>query len=221
MAVAHRQTTAIAGAAGTTRTFTVPGTAVKGDTLCIAVVVEGSVTIGLPSGGQTWTQKAQTKQGSLFTIACFELANWNGTDTTYTVAWGGSSKYRSGTITAISGTDTTTPTNATSGANFKENTPASKNAVVDGPTTTVDNCLLFSVIVNWEGRNATAGSGWTEDGDNADVQVAHKTALVAKGAQSSVTHTYGANAVSLTLMLAFQPPAEGEAAKRRRFASVG
>lgn len=202
-----RAKTAVSGGSGTSLGFTVPAGTQAGDALYIWAVVEGTVTIALPTGGQTWTQVSQTQVGggTPRAVACFELPNWNGTDTAYTVGWGGSSKYRSGIIESFQGADKAAPRNAQSGAAWKENTPASTNAVVDGLTTTVNECLLVSCILNWNGAGATAAGGWTEDADNLDLQVARINAAVNAGVQSSVTHTYGSAQVSHTLMIALQP----------------
>jgi hypothetical protein len=206
----------LAGATGTSRVYTVPATSAAGDTLLIWCYVEALVTLSI-SG---WTKVAETQQPSEgWTAACFLLANWNGSTTTYSLTWGGLSHRSSGAIESIKGTDTGTPLNAQSGAGFRENA-SSKNAVVDGLTTTVEECLLLSGAFNDNGAVASPASGWTEDGDQADSpQIAHKTSSVAKGAQGSVTHTLSSASISLTLMLAAQPPQT--VSKRRRFVSVG
>jgi len=209
----------LVGATGTTRKYTVPGTAVKGDTLVIWHYIETTGIVFSVAGGG-WEKRAQTKQTSEgWEAVCLVLPNWNGTTTEYTLEWGGGSKYNAGSIVVAEGADTASPVNAQSGANFKENA-SSKNAVVDGPTTTSDENLLISGAFNDNGSSATPGSGWTEDGDQADSpHVAHKNEAVNKGAQSSVTHSLGTASISLTLMLALQPPQS--AAKRRRIGSVG
>ncbi|HET6999541.1 MAG TPA: hypothetical protein VFI03_13255 [Solirubrobacterales bacterium] len=215
-APAFRARTMLAGATATSRTYAVPATSKAGDTLIIWCYVEALVTLSL-SG---WTKLAETQQVSEgWTAGCFVLANWNGSTTTYVLSWGGASKRNSGAIESISGADTGSPVNAQSGAGMRENA-SSKNAVVDGLTTTVEECLLLSGVYNNNGATASPGSGWTEDGDQADSpQICHKTAAASKGVQSSVTHTLGHSSINLTLMLALQPPPV--TGKRRRFVSVG
>jgi hypothetical protein len=207
----------LVGATGTSRTYTVPATSAAGDTLLVWCYVEALITLSLTG----WTKVAETQQASEgWTAACFMLANWNGSTTTYSLGWGGVSHRNSGAIESIQGTDTSTPLNAQSGAKFKENA-SSKNAVVDGLTTTVEECLLLSGVFNDNGATASPGSGWTEDGDQADSpQICHKTTSVSKGAQASVTHTLSQASISLTLMLAAQP-SQTAPEKRRRFVSVG
>lgn len=215
-APAFRARTMLAGATGSSRTYTVPATSAAGDTLVIWCCVEALVTISV-SG---WAKVAESQQSSeAWTAACFLLANWDGSTTTYAVGWGGASKRNSGAIESISGADTGSPLNAQSGAGLRENA-SSKNAVVDGLTTTVEECLLLSGVFNDNGATATPASGWTEDGDQADSpQIAHKTAAASKGAQGSVTHALSHSSISLTLMLAIQ--ASQAAAARRRFVSLG
>ncbi len=202
------------GAASTKTTYEVPATASAGDALLLWVYIEALVTFTPPSG---WTKVAETQQASeAWTAACFVLPNWNGTTTKHEVTWGGASKFNAGAIEAISGADLKTPVHAQSGAGFKENA-SSKNGVVGGLTTTVDECLLLSCIFNDNGSTVTPATGWTEDGDTADSpEIAHKTTSVSKGEQASVTHTLGIASISLTLMLAIQPPqastVEGKAA---------
>jgi hypothetical protein len=148
---------------------------------------------------------AQTKRAdNALTIAWFILPNWDGATISYSITWGGANAYRSAITAACIGCDPTTAHNAVSGANFKENA-SSTNALVDGLTTTVDECLLLSCVNNWNGVGASAAVGWTEDKDNLDLQLCHKTAAASKGAQGSVTHTYGSSQVSMTLMVALQP----------------
>jgi hypothetical protein len=206
----------LAGSTSTTRKYTVPGTAVAGDLLLIWAYIE---TTGVTFSLSGWTKVAESTQASEGWVAvCFALPGWDGKTTEYTLTWGGASKRNSGAIEAISGTDAKSPLNAQSGAGFKENS-SSKNAVVAGLTSTVNECLLLSVVFNDNGSLASPASGWTEDGDQADSpQIAHKTASVGKGEQASVTHTLGTASISLTLMLAIQPP---QTAGRRRFTSVG
>jgi hypothetical protein len=207
----------LAGVSGTTRAYTVPENAAAGDLLLIWAYMEaaGAATFSL-SG---WTKLAETAQPSEgWRAVCFALPNWDGKTTAYTLGWGGASKRNSGAIEAIAGAETKTPINAQSGAGFKENA-SSKNAVVGGLTTTVDECLLLSGAFNDNGSLATPATGWTEDGDQADSpQIAHQNAAPAKGEQPSVTHTLGIASISLTLMLAIQP---SPISKRRRFTSVG
>jgi len=199
----HARTMA-GGATGTKRVITVPATASAGDALLIWAYIE---TTGITFSLSGWTKAAETAQVSEgWTAVCFALANWNGSTTTYELTWGGASKFNAVAIEAISGADTTAPLHAQSGAGFKENA-SSKNAVVGGLTTTVDECLLLSGVFNDNGSTVTPGSGWTEDGDQADSpEICHKTTAVSKGAQESVTHTLGIASISLTLMLAIQPP---------------
>lgn len=207
----------LAGAAGTTRTYAVPATAVAGDLLLIWAYIE---TSGITFSLSGWTKLAETTQASEGWVAvCFALPNWDGKTTEYTLSWGGAKKRNSGAIEAIAGSDAKSPVNAQSGAGFKENS-SSKNAVVASLTTTVEECLLLSAVFNDNGSLASPASGWTEDGDQADSpQICHKNAAASKGEQASVTHTLGTASISLTLMLAIQPTTTP--AKRRRFTSVG
>lgn len=215
-APAFRSKTMLAGVSGTTRAYTVPENAAAGDLLLIWAYIEAT---GITFSLSGWTKLAETTQASEGWVAvCFALPNWDGKTTGYTLSWGGASKRNSGAIEAIAGAETKTPINAQSGVGFKENT-SSKNAVVAGLTTTVDECLLLSGVFNDNGSPASPATGWTEDGDQADSpQIAHQNAAAAKGEQPSVTHTLGIASISLTLMLAIQP---SPTAKRRRFTSVG
>ncbi len=215
-APAFRSKTMLAGASGTTRAYTVPENAAAGDLLLIWAYIEAT---GITFSLSGWTKLAETTQVSEGWVAvCFALPNWDGKTTGYTLSWGGASKRNSGAIEAIAGAETKTPINAQSGAGFKENA-SSKNAVVGGLTTTVDECLLLSGVFNDNGSPASPATGWTEDGDQADSpQIAHQNAAAAKGEQPSVTHTLGITSISLTLMLAIQP---SPVTKRRRFTSVG
>lgn len=215
-APAFRAMTMLPGTGGTSRVYTVPASAAPGDLLLAWAYIEAT---GITFSLSGWTKVAETTQASEGWVAvCFALPNWDGKTTTYTLTWGGASKRNSGAIEAIAGAEAKTPINAQSGAGFKENA-SSKNAVVAGLTTTVDECLLLSGVFNDNGSLASPASGWTEDGDQADSpQIAHKTASVAKGAQESVTHTLGIASINLTLMLAIQP---APGANRRRFTSVG
>lgn len=212
-APAFRSVRLLPAAVAANAVFEVPAGAVAGDTLHIGIKVEDDlITIGLPTGGQTWKAVAAQKEnsGEGWTCAVFELANWNGTDTKYTVAWGGASDGRKGAIVAFKGTDTTNPRNATSNATIKENA-ATKNAVVDGYTTTVDECLRVSWVFNNDGLTVTPAAGWTEDADQTDSpQLAHKTEAVNKGEQAAVTHTLGSAVNSMTLGYALQPPPPAE-----------
>lgn len=205
----------LAGATGTSRTYTVPATSAAGDMLVIWCYVEALVTLSL-SG---WTKVAESQQSSeAWTAACFLLPNWNGSTTTYSLGWGGASKRNAGAIESISSADTGSPLNAQSGAGFKENS-SSKNAVVDGLTTTVEECLLLSGVFNDNGATASPAGGWTEDGDQADSpQIAHANAAAAKGVQGGVAHTLSHASISLTLMLAIAP---SSTVRRRRFVSLG
>jgi len=215
-APAFRAITMLPGTGGTSRVYTVPASAAPGDLLLVWAYIEAT---GITFSLSGWTKIAETTQASEGWVAvCFALPNWDGKTTTYTLTWGGANKRTSGAIEAIAGAETKTPINAQSGAGFKENA-SSKNAVVAGLTTTVDECLLVSGVFNDNGSLASPGSGWTEDGDQADSpQIAHKTAAVSKGAQEGVTHTLGIASINLTLMLAIQP---APGASRRRFTSVG
>jgi hypothetical protein len=207
----------LVGSTGTSRVYTVPATAAAGDLLAIWAYIE---TTGITFSLSGWTKLAETTQSSEgWVAACFVLPNWDGKTTEYTLGWGGAKKRNSGAIEAIGGADAKSPLNAQSGAGFKENS-SSKNAVVAGLTTTVNECLLLSAVFNDNGSVASPASGWTEDGDQADSpQICHKTASASKGEQASVTHTLGTASISLTLMLAIQPPQA--TAQRRRFTSVG
>jgi len=207
----------LAGATGTSRAFAVPEAAVAGDLLLIWAYIESAGVATFSLSG--WTRLAETGQSSEgWRAVCFALPNWDGKTTSYTLTWGGASKRSSGAIEAIAGAETKTPIHAQSGASFKENA-SSKNAVVDGLTTTVDECLLLSGVFNDNGSLANPASGWTEDGDQADSpQIAHQNLAPAKGSQAGVTHTLGIASINLTLMLAIQP---SPVTKRRRFTSVG
>lgn len=210
-----RARTMLAGATGTSRTYTVPATSAAGDTLLIWCYVEALVTISLTG----WTKVAETQQaGEAWTAACFLLPSWDGSTTTYVVSWGGASKRNSGAIESIGGADPSTPLNAQSGAGFRENA-ASKNAVVDGLTTSFEECLLVSGVFNNNGSPASPASGWTEDGDQADSpQICHRDTPASEGAQAGVTQTLGITSINLTLMLAMRPPPP---VPRRRFLSLG
>ncbi|HEX6687295.1 MAG TPA: hypothetical protein VF085_01365 [Solirubrobacterales bacterium] len=215
-APAFRAITMLPGTSGTTRVYTVPASAAPGDLLLVWAYIE---TTGITFSLSGWTKVAETTQASEGWVAvCFALPSWDGKTTEYTLSWGGAKKRNSGAIEAIAGAETKTPINAQSGAGFKENA-SSKNAVVAGLTTSVDECLLISGVFNDNGSLASPASGWTEDGDQADSpQIAHKTASVSKGEQASVTHTLGIASINLTLMLAIQP---APGSNRRRFTSVG
>lgn len=217
----YRSSAQFGGSNGTTLTIERPAGAEAGDALVCHFVVEGARSINLPTGGQAWTQLAQTKRAdNALTIAWFILPNWDGATTSYSITWGGASTYRSAITAACIGCDPISAHNAVSGENFKENA-SSKNALVDGLTTTVDECLLISCINNWNGAGATAAAEWTEDKDNLDLQLARKNAAVSKGVQSSVAHTYGTNQVSMTMMVALQPLQEKEVAQPSRLALLG
>ncbi len=207
------------GAVGTNRVYSVPKSAAPGDLLLIWAYIESAGSAKFSLSG--WTKLAETLQPSEGWLAvCFALPAWDGKTTSYTLTWGGASKRSSGAIESIASADAEAPINAQSGAGFKENTPASKNAVVGGLTTTVNECLLLTGVFNDEGSPASPASGWTEDGDQADSpQLCHKTLTVAKGAQASVTHTLSISSINLTLMLAIAPSTTPP--KRRRFTSVG
>ena len=206
---AFRSSRLLTGASAASAVFEVPVGAVAGDTLMIFLKVEDHpITVVLPTGGQTWKapagQRAQTTEK--WTSAVFMLTNWNGTDTKYTVAWGGATDGRIGAIVAFKECDKTEALNAVSGATIKEVTPASKSAVVDPVTATVANCLGVSVVMNNEGLKITNAAAWTEDVDQTDSpQVCHKTELLVKGEATGVTHTSGSNAIFHTLGLALQP----------------
>jgi hypothetical protein len=216
-APAVRTKTMLAGATGTSRAFAVPEGTVAGDLLLIWAYIESAGTAKFALSG--WTKLAETGQTSEgWRAVCFALPNWDGKTTSYSLTWGGASRRSSGAIEAIAGAETKTPINAQSGAGFRENA-SSKNAVVDGLTTTVDECLLLSGAFNDNGSLATPATGWTEDGDQADSpQIAHQNIAPAKGSQAGVTHTLGIASINLTLMVAVAP---SPLAQRRRFTSVG
>lgn len=215
-----RTASMLAGSSVNSRKYSVPGTAVKGDTLLIWAYIETTgITFSVAGGG--WTKIAQTKQTSEgWEAVAFILPSWNGTTTEYTLEWGGTKKFNAGAIVVVESADPTTPLGAQSGANFRENTPASKSAAVDGLTATRDGSLLITGVFNDNGSLGGEASGWTEVGDQADSpQICSRNELATKGAQPGVTHSLGTSSISLTLMIAIQPAPKAKG--RRRFTSIG
>src|ERR1700710_1078788 len=88
-------------ASGTSRIIETPVGALAGQTLQIGIGVTGGATISTPPG---WKQLLQT---AFFaeTVAIFQLPNWNGTTTSYTIEWGGVSHFSQGAIVSYAGAD--------------------------------------------------------------------------------------------------------------------
>lgn len=188
---------------GTSMVIETPASAVKESVLYIFCVIEATgKTFSVAGGGWTKVAEGTGPQGTEQWVL-FELPNWNGTTTSYTVEWGGSSEPRRGSISSYTGADLTTPRGATGTAKNAE----AKEAEILGLTTTTNENRLVAFEVNGNGFTATAPSGWTERGDQAGgPQVIDKNAGVEAGVQGAVKTTLNNTAEYTTLMIALQPP---------------
>lgn len=192
-------------ASGTTAIFNTPEGASAGDTLQIGIVVAAVVTISVAGGGWTQLFTGEGPQASE-TYALFQLPNWNGTTTSYTVEYGGASKFCNGAIAAYSGTDKLTPHNALGTAKKAE----AKEAEILAPTTTNKECLLVAWVFNGSGFTANPASGWTEDGDQAaGPEISHKNVGVEPGAQTAIKIVLNNTTKYISFMVALQPQQKG------------
>ena len=193
-------------ASGTSMVIETPAEATAGSALYIFCVIEATgKTFSVAGGGWAKVAEGTGPQASEQWVL-FELPNWNGTTTSYTVEWGGSTEPRRGSITSFTGADTANPRGATGAA--KNGT--AKEAEILGPTTTTSENLLAAWQVNGNGFTGTPPAGWTERGDQGSgPQVISKNEGVAAGAQSAVKTTLNNSAEYTTIMIAIQPPQAG------------
>lgn len=190
-------------AKGKTLKMAAPEGAAKEQALLLFVLVEkAGLTITIAGGG--WNKLAGgTGPQSIETWAVFELPNWNGTTTEYTIEWGGEELNRRATFASISGADLK---KAVSVVGTVKNAEAKEAEVLGLTTITKENLLVF-FQANGNGFTATPPANWTERADLAGgPQFVTKNAGVEIGAQGAVKTTLNNSAEYTTIMLAIQPP---------------